>query len=65
MGESGGGGMLVPAVRESRGARTGSSNFPREVLVPLGRVEGISTAALKIDKDFTENDCACAGIRRC
>ena len=42
MGESGGGGMFVPAVRESRGARTGSSNFPREVLAPLGRVvEGI------------------------
>jgi hypothetical protein len=43
MGESGGGGMFVPAVRESRGARTGSSNRPREVLVPLGRrvAEGI------------------------
>lgn len=26
-GESGGGGMSVPAVRESRGARTGSSNL--------------------------------------
>jgi hypothetical protein len=38
MGESGGGGMFVPAVRESRGARTGSSNFPSEVLVPMGRV---------------------------
>jgi hypothetical protein len=42
MGESGGGGMFVPAVRESRGARTGSSNRPLEVLVPLGSVaEGI------------------------
>jgi hypothetical protein len=27
MGEGGGGGMSVPAVRDSRGARTGSSNF--------------------------------------
>jgi len=36
MGESGGGGMFVPAVSESRGARTGSSNRPREVNRPLG-----------------------------
>ncbi len=38
MGESGGGGISVPAVRESRGARTGSSNFIRDGVVPLGRV---------------------------
>ena len=42
MGESGGGGMFVPTVRESSGARTGSSNFPLEMALPLGRVvEGI------------------------
>jgi hypothetical protein len=29
-GESGGGGMLVPAVRESRGVRRGRSNLPFE-----------------------------------
>jgi hypothetical protein len=33
MGESGGGGMSVPAVRESRGARTGSSNLRDGVVV--------------------------------
>lgn len=33
MGESGGGGMSVPAVRESRGARTGSSNLRDRVVV--------------------------------
>jgi len=32
MGESGGGGMEVPSVREARGARTGSSNLKVLVL---------------------------------
>lgn len=37
-GESGGGGMSVPAVRESRGARTGSSNLRDGVVVVAGIV---------------------------
>ena len=40
MGESGGGGMSVPAVRESRGARTGSSNLRDGVVVVAGIVVG-------------------------
>jgi hypothetical protein len=57
MGESGGGGISVPAVRESRGARTGSSNFPREMLVPLGRVaEGMILIQESKSTQFDEND---------
>ena len=64
MGESGGGGMFVPAVRESRGARTGSSNFPREVLVPLGRVaEGMVVMQCSKSTGSSENDCASSKIR--
>jgi hypothetical protein len=42
MGESGGGGMSVPAVRESSGARTGSSKRPREMVGALGALVGMA-----------------------
>jgi hypothetical protein len=64
MGESGGGGMFVPAVRESRGARTGSSNFPRAVLVPLGRVAvGMIVMQRSKSTGFREIYCASSRIR--
>ena len=63
IGESGGGGMFVPAVRDSSGARTGSSNRLAGVAMPFdATVVGIVVCNVPNAENATVYDCT--GVKK-
>lgn len=64
-GESGGGGISVPSVRESRGARTGSSNLRDNVEVVAGILSKCYRSFICQDWSCEEFSCVVQVFREC